>query len=152
MRRDDCSGFFETAQLQSDRSANNRRLPFKRRPETTNPIQPMFACPVEEFPARRVDRAPKRIVLPKYQADRAIQRKADLGVDVGKGRVRRKSHHFAAANVTYVIRSDRLVRSEAAVIVGRSHPNSDPRQPCYWLDPTKDLWRPKGSLIKLETR
>ena len=143
MRGDDRAGLPEAGQLQGDRGANDRRLPFERRGEIARPVEPVIARPLEKVRARRVDGAQERFVLAEDQVQRTGQRKGDLADDVGE-RARWSSAACTsfAADVADVIGADDDVGRRTPISVGRANPNGEARQTGDRLDAADDLRRP----------
>ena len=140
------------AEVQRDRRAHHRGLPFERRGEVARPVEPVVAGAIEEFPAGGVDAGHERLVLAEDQAHRPGERKGDFVDDVGQRRVGRQAQHLRTADVANVVGAadDHLGRT--AVIVGRPHSDRDPRNAGHRLDPPDDLRRTERSLVEHEPR
>ncbi len=149
---DNRAGLDEAGQLQGDRGANDRRLPFERGREVARPIEPVLPRPLEEVPAGGVDAGQEWFVLAEDQRQRARQGKGDLVDDVGQWRIGRQPHHLFAADVADVIGADDHVGRGTAVSMGRANPNGEARQTGDRLDAPDDLRRPIASLEPIEAR
>ena len=150
--RHDGARFLVRAELQRDRRADDRVLPFGRQRERTHPAPPVVIGALLELARDIADVAIDGFVDAEQQVDGTVEQVPRLVDRIGDGHVGGEAHRLAGVEITDVMAAARDVGPPRTVFERRLKPDANRRSSVHRRNAPHQQHRPERSAAVGEAR